>query len=355
MNYRLRDYPERFKHKGNEMSKRSSETQPKWRTKTGPSNSEMAATSRKAALERSPVGQLTAYVDKNKSRIFAAVPDGVRGETIVRTFLGAVRRDPKLAACTPESLHRCLEEMTLTGLQVGTGLLGKAFLIPYGKVAQFQIGYRGVMELCERGGKGDLVMDEVREGDTFQNMGVRTLPIHTPADDPLRHEKKLTYAWAAFVPHQGIPKVAVWSVEKCIAHRDQYSKGYHGKKDDAWHPTNPAFAQMCMKTALMSLAKFLPLTADVMSVVDTLTEQADYADIVPAVQDSLPAPEQMAAGEIPMNISREMVDAAAKECETTKQVDDVWDDLETKYPEQAEYIGSVFAAYRLHLEGQGTK
>lgn len=277
---------------------------------------------------QTPAAVLAKFVNDNKDRIAAAMPSGVRTELVTRSLLSLMQTEPKIAACTPQSLKKCLQEMVLCGLEVGKGIMGKAYIVPYGKEAQFQLGYKGIKELVRRSGKGDVIMAEVREGDTFEPQNKFTLPVHRESSDPLRHTKPITHVFAAYVPTVGRAIVEVWSVERCIAHRDQYSKGWKAskKQDNPWHPDNPAFAVMCMKCPVMYLAGRgdLPLSPDVQSMVVAADE--GFAIEAAAVQVVEPAAiEQRDSTEVdkPSTLVNEST-PEQDDTDTPAQVDMAW-------------------------------
>ena len=256
------------------------------------------------AVAAKPIETLQNFIATNRSRIEDAMPAGVRAELITRSLMAAMRADPKLASCTPKSLKYCLECMTLTGLDVGQQLNAKAYLVPrrvkvskkgeperHEMQACFQIGYKGVKELVRRSGQGTLIMQDVRDGDLFEDNGRDQMPTFKAAKDPLRHRKRLEWVYAAFVPRDNsTPIVSVWSRERCIDHRDNYSQGYYGNKSDAWHEDNPSFPVMCQKCPVMELAGRgdLPLSSDVAQ----LAESADVMrEIQPVAVAALPAAE----------------------------------------------------------------
>jgi recombination protein RecT len=269
---------------------------------------------------------LTKFMVDNESRIKASMPAGVRAELITRSLTSAMRADPKIAACTPKSLINCLEQMIMTGLDVGKGMIAKAYLVPYGKEAQFQIGYKGVKELVRRSGQGRLVMHEVREGDHFKDLGEFAMPEFRPSDDPKRFQKKLTWVFAAYIPSDGTsPVVKVWSRERCLAHRKQYAKGYKGNKTDFWHEDHPGFPVMCMKCPVMELAGRgdLPLSADHMQMLDSLQamREVEPLNVVPVPPNSIT--DQSPPEDEPIPVDWEYVEQELDEI-VSEKVLDVW-------------------------------
>ncbi|PMU49001.1 recombinase RecT, partial [Pseudomonas sp. GP01-A3] len=65
------------------------------------------------------------------------------------------------------------------------GLFGQAYLIPYGKEVQFQIGYKGLIELAQRSGRiSKIQAREVYEHDEFEvSYGIDDNIVHKPKLD----------------------------------------------------------------------------------------------------------------------------------------------------------------------------
>lgn len=96
-----------------------------------------------------------------------ALPKHINSERFVRIAITSIRQNPKLAKCSQESLLGAL--MTSAQLGLEPGILGQAYLIPYGNNVQFQIGYKGMIELLRRSGQlSDIYACEIRKNDDFQ-------------------------------------------------------------------------------------------------------------------------------------------------------------------------------------------
>ena len=61
----------------------------------------------------------------------------------------AIATDPKLAKCSPQSILGAACQAPILKLQISPSL-GHAHIVPYGKDAQFQIGYKGFIQLAQR-------------------------------------------------------------------------------------------------------------------------------------------------------------------------------------------------------------
>ena len=94
-----------------------------------------------------------------------ALPAVMTPERFARIATTAITRNPQLAECTPASFFGALLSAAQLGLEPNTQL-GQAYLIPYNrnvkndndkwitiKECQFQVGYRGLIELAHRSGE----------------------------------------------------------------------------------------------------------------------------------------------------------------------------------------------------------
>jgi len=125
------------------------------------------------------MNQIVEYVEKfsesvwenqrRRETLVALTPTGdeKRALRLLRLFCEQIRHNPSLMQCSPASLYGALASSMELDLEVGPQQ-GYAYVIPYRDAAQFQLGYRGIMELGRRSG---LITSwdaaAVREGDEF--------------------------------------------------------------------------------------------------------------------------------------------------------------------------------------------
>jgi len=145
-----------------------------------------------------PLRNLRAYLEESLPRIAnAGLAAHVTPERQVRVALTMATRQPKLADCTPESFLMALIEAGQLGLEPG-GVLGQAYLVPYGKTVQFIPGYRGLVDLCLRA--GDVASVDARavyDGDTFDYaFGLTEKLEHVPCGESA--PEKLTHVYVIF-------------------------------------------------------------------------------------------------------------------------------------------------------------
>lgn len=127
--------------------------------------------------------------------------------------------------------------------------LGFAYVIPYGSKAQFQIGWKGLVQLAIRTGQYQgLGCDVVREGEYLGRDKLTGEPTFAFNDD-LSKPIIGYYSYLKLV--NGFTKIVYWSKEKCEKHARKYSKSYGtGYSTDNW--TN-MFDTMALKTVVKQL------------------------------------------------------------------------------------------------------
>nr|DAM42650.1 MAG TPA: RecT protein [Caudoviricetes sp.]DAO76564.1 MAG TPA: RecT protein [Caudoviricetes sp.] len=189
-----------------------------------------------------------------------ALPKHVNSERFVRIAITTIRQNPKLVKCSQESLLGALMVSAQLGLEPGT--LGQCYLIPFenkkaGTVeCQFQIGYKGLIELLRRSGQlSDIYSYTVYENDDFNiEYGLSRTLTHKPNFDE-RGEIKGFYAVA--ILKDGAKAFEYMTKDEVTHHEEKYRKGSY--KNDVW---NKNFEEMAQKTVVKKLLKWLPVSVE---------------------------------------------------------------------------------------------
>lgn len=207
---------------------------------------------------------LQGYLKMYKKEFEKALPKMITPERFTRMAMTALTANATLRECTPPSfIGACLTAAQL-GLEPNTPL-GQAYLIPYknyknnGRLeCQFQIGYKGLLDLAYRSGIFQTVMAQVvYENDDFTyEYGLEPKLCHKPA---ARDRGNMTYVYAVYKLNNGGYTFEVMSVEDVRDFAKKKSKSYSSG------PWQTDFEMMAKKTVLKRLLKYAPLK----------TEQAD--------------------------------------------------------------------------------
>ncbi len=187
-----------------------------------------------------------------------ALPKQIGVERFVRTALTALSTNPALGSCDQKSFLGALMQSAQLGLEPNTPM-GQAYLIPYGGVCQFQIGYKGILDLCYRSRQFKTIYAmEVYSNDVFNcRYGTDPHIEHVPADNPQGEPVKY---YAVYVTVDGGVSFRVWSREKINAHAKKTSQAYRAGKASPWKDW---FDEMAKKTVLRDLLKYAPKSAEV--------------------------------------------------------------------------------------------
>jgi recombinational DNA repair protein RecT len=147
-----------------------------------------------------------------------------------------------------------------------SNLTGEAYLIPYGKEAQFQLGYQGMIEIARRAGTRNICSNVVYANDEFDyEYGTNQYMKHTPNVFGDRGEAIGVYAIAKLKNGEDVFKIM--SKADVFAFREK-SQGYkrdvkNRTKYSPWQPENDPMLNMWMKTSVRQLFKMLPKTPEI--------------------------------------------------------------------------------------------
>lgn len=207
------------------------------------------------------------FCHQNAANLLAAMPNSLSKERFIATLVKEFAANPKLKSCTPDSVITSIQEAAMLGLEIN-GVLGHAFLIPYGKECTLQTGYRGLIELVRRSGEiSTLTMEAVYKSDTFEYaLGDEGYIRHVPASNANASfdNKDITHFYVTVKMKDGGVQRKVWPRKKVEQHRDRYAKAAN-KKDSPW---STHFDVMGKKTVLRDMVNRgeLPVAAEAVAV-----------------------------------------------------------------------------------------
>lgn len=168
-----------------------------------------------------------------KNLINNTLSDPRRAAKFIASITSAVAVNPALQECDPSTI-------------LSAGLLGEAlnlspspqlgmyFMVPYDdkkrgcKVVQFQIGYKGLLQLAIRSGYYKKInVLPIKEGELirFEPLS-EEIDVKLIEDDVVRDNTPTMGYYCFFEYLNGFRKALYWSYEKMISHADQYSKAF---------------------------------------------------------------------------------------------------------------------------------
>ena len=273
----------------------------------------IAKTQNKAVAEAKATTTIKGAIVAMKDQIAKALPAVITPERFTRMVLTALSTNPQLQMCTTNSFMGAMMQAAQLGVAPNTPL-GQAYLIPYknkGQLeCQFQLGYRGLIELAYRGGDvTDIQAHEVYENDIFEyEYGLHPNLIHKPA---LSNRGNVVLYYAVFHTKSGGYGFHVMSKEDIQNHAKKYSKAGNSQ----YSPWATNFDSMAKKTVLKQCLKFAPIKTDFVrgiaadetikseireDMVDVSDETVIDAEANEIVETEVPAPAP-AEEEIPMD------------------------------------------------------
>ena len=211
------------------------------------------------AVQKKEKPSMMSWIESCKPQIAKALPSAITPERFTRIVMTAVSQKPELGQCTPTSFMGAMLTAAQLGLEPNTPL-GQAYLIPYRNKGtlevQFQIGYKGLIEMAHRSGEvKSIEAHVVRENDTFEyELGLEPKLRHVPA---MRDRGNITWVYAVYKLTNGGYGFEVMSYEDIEAHRKQYSKA-----GGSYSPWNTAWEAMAKKTVLKRALKYAPMTTE---------------------------------------------------------------------------------------------
>ncbi len=218
------------------------------------------------------------YINLYSKEIAKALPSVLTPERFSRMAMTAITKTPKLAECSPQSFIGSLLTAAQLGLEPNTPL-GQAYLIPFYNSrkriyeCQFQVGYKGMIDLCNRSGEiKNIEAHIVYENDEFEfEYGLDSKLKHKPC---MSDKGAPVWVYALYRLNNGGYGFEVMSVDDCMAHGEKYSKAFN---NSPWQ-TNPE--EMMKKTVLKKVLKYAPVRSDFVkgTVADETIQVADFGD-----------------------------------------------------------------------------
>lgn len=169
--------------------------------------------------------------DAVKQRINQVI-GGKDGQRFISAVVSAVQTNPGLQECTNQSI--------LSAALLGESLklspspqLGQYYMVPFndrerGKVAQFQLGYKGYIQLAIRSGQyKKLNVLAIKEGELVKFDPLNEeIEVKLIEDEEQRESAETIGYYAMFEYTNGFRKAIYWSRKKMLAHADKYSQAF---------------------------------------------------------------------------------------------------------------------------------
>lgn len=208
-----------------------------------------------------------------------------RGE-FVSNLLALCEADSNLQECDPKTLMMCAMNATSLNLPLNKNL-GYAYIIPYKGVPQFQIGYKGLIQLAIRTGAYETINAcEVREGEVARNKITGAIKFN--GEKP---ENKVIGYLAYLKLNTGFTASLYMSEDQIEKHALKYSKSYgydvKNKKQSSKWSDPEARPKMALKTVLKGLlGTYGVMTTDMITAMQTDNENESDSDLNRNISDA---------------------------------------------------------------------
>ena len=181
-------------------------------------------------------------------------------QRFISSVVSAVQTNPGLAECTNQSI--------LSAALLGHSLnlpqspqIGMFYFVPYEdkkkgiKEAQFQLSYRGMLQLAMRSGQYKTIhVTDIKQGELSSYNPIEDEYEFAPEIDINKRIKLPTIGYYAFFELiNGAKKGIYWSKEQMDAHAKKYSASYrNGYSNSLWQSDFDAMAKKTMLRQLIS-------------------------------------------------------------------------------------------------------
>lgn len=204
---------------------------------------------------------------------------GNKGQQFLTSVLALANSNAKIAECDPMTTYNaCLTAATLD-LPINQNL-GFAYIVPFKNnskkrmEAQFQMGYKGFIQLAIRSGKFESM--NVREVRADELLGLDEMSGEPKFKFNLNSNEKIIGYMAYFKLTSGFQKIHFMTIEELESHAKKYSQTYK-QGFGVWKDN---FESMAQKTVLkLLLSKYAPLSTEMAKAIEEDQKVADeYAD-----------------------------------------------------------------------------
>ena len=207
---------------------------------------------------KKPQFQAVIKSDLYQRNIISTLGDATKAKGFTASVISAVGTNPALSECTPATI--------ISAALLGESLelspspqLGHYYMVPYAdgksgtKNAQFQMGYKGYIQLAIRSGQYKHInVVAIKQGELIKfNPLTEEIEVNLIEDELVREKTPTIGYYAMFELVNGFRKAIYWSKSKMEAHALRYSKGYAAKKGYTFWEKD--FDGMAYKTMLRQL------------------------------------------------------------------------------------------------------
>jgi len=204
---------------------------------------------------------------------------GKKSTGFLTSLLSVIQNNGYLQKAKPESVYMSAMMAAALDLPINPNL-GFAYIIPYGDQAQFQMGYKGFIQLALRSGQ----FKTIASCPVYEGQLISENPLTGYVFDFAKKTSDKVIGYAAYFSLiNGFEKTDYKTVAEINSHGAKFSKTF-ASQNGVWKKD---FDAMAMKTVLkLLLAKYAPLSVDMQKavvadqaiIIDAETLDVDYKD-----------------------------------------------------------------------------
>lgn len=205
---------------------------------------------------------------------------GQKSVGFITSVMQVVNNNKLLQSASPASIYNAAAMAATLDLPINQNL-GFAWIVPYGNQAQFQVGWKGIIQLANRTGQYKAInVVEVYEN---QFKSYNRLTEELDADFTQEGNGNIIGYVAYFKLLNGFEKTSFWTVEEVKKHAQQFSKTYK-QSNGVWSTSFNAMAKKTVlkntlsKWGILSIEMQNAVIADQAIINDVETLDVDYID-----------------------------------------------------------------------------
>lgn len=194
---------------------------------------------------------------------------GKRSSAFMTSVLQIVSNNSYLQNASPQSVFNAACVAATLDLPINNNL-GFAYIVPYGKDAQFQMGYRGFIQLAQRSGQ----FKTIASSPIYEGQLIEENPLTGFVFDFKVKKSGTPIGYAAYFELlNGFQKTLYMTTEELKQHGLRFSQTFK-RGSGLWKDD---FESMALKTVLkLLLSKFAPLSVEMQKAV--ITDQGVISD-----------------------------------------------------------------------------
>ena len=224
---------------------------------------------------KTPEQTIRHYLQQMAPEIQRALPKHLDADRLTRIAMTTIRQTPELLDCNIQSLLAAVMQSAQLGLE--PNILGQAYIIPYGKEAQFIIGYRGMIDLARRSGHIESIYAHpVFDGDDFD--------YEYGLEPKLRHKPAIGDR-GQFIGAYGVAKFKDGGYHFEFMPKSEINKRRARSAAKNSGPWVTDYEEMACKTVIRHMFKYLPISIELMKQVEH-TDETVKREIMPDMTES---------------------------------------------------------------------